>query len=103
MEQNNVPSEENKTNENHPSDPIKPIVKVPITDKSSKATSSDGKQSNIEEKKKPKQNFWWKHNWLSFVLAIATVGTLISYIVVSFNQNSLTRIALIKADIANTT
>ena len=103
MEQDKIPPEENKADKNNPTNPIGPIIVAEIAKSTDSTTSPKSEQDNTKDDKNPKHKIWWKHNWLSVVLALATIGTLIAYIVVSVNQNSLTRIALIKTDIANST
>lgn len=98
MEQGKIPqkSKDDSTN------PIENPAKNVLLEKTKKNEAYTGSKAEDTKKNKyPKLKLWWKHNSIQAIMAIATIGTLIAYIVVSIHQNNLTREALRRSDSAN--
>jgi len=98
VKKRNKPPVIKKTPQNQPNDSVKTITGIKIP---KNTTPSEIKENNTQCNKHSEFKIWCKHNGIQSILALATIGTLITYIVVSCHQNRLTRESLNMNDSVN--
>ena len=97
MEQKKLPSEKDQTSQTQSKNPIA----MANSAENPNNTIPHSTKADIKKQKYAKFNLWWKHDGIQAILALTTICTLIAYILVSRQQNAMTREAIRRSDSAN--